>query len=119
MSKVNFQKYKSGIITIEARSLIPEKFINLLWKNGISVRNIVKKDITTLNIDISLKDYIKLKDIAKRTKTKVKIVERRGFAFFLIKVKRRNCFCNWYNIVCRYNLLFIYICMEYRNKCGS
>lgn len=92
MSKFNFQKYKSGIITIEARSLIPEKFINLLWQNGISARNVIKKDITTLNIDISLKDYIKLKDIAKRTKTKVKIVKRRGFAFFLIKIKRRIAF---------------------------
>lgn len=90
MSKFNFQKYRSGIITIEAQSLIPEKFINLLWKNGINIRNIIKKDITTVNIDVSLKDYDKIKNIAKRTKTKVKIIERKGFAFFLIKIKRRS-----------------------------
>jgi similar to stage IV sporulation protein len=90
MSKFNFQKYKSGIITIEAQSLIPEKFINLLWKNDINIRNITKKDITTVNIDVSLKDYAKIKNMAKRTKTKVKIVRRKGFAFFLIKIKRRS-----------------------------
>ncbi len=90
MSKFNFQKYKSGIITIEAQSLIPERFINLLWKNNINIRNVIKKDITTVNIDVSLKDYTKIKSMAKRTKTKVKIVRRKGFAFFLIKIKRRS-----------------------------
>lgn len=89
MSKLSFQKYKSGIITIEIQSLIPEKFVNLMWKNGVYIRNIKKKSITTMTMEISLKDYGKIEDIAKKTKTKIKIVERRGFAFFLIKVKRR------------------------------
>lgn len=90
MKKFNFQKYRSGIVTIEAKSLIPEKFINLLWKNNINIRNVVKKNMTTMVIDISLKDYGKIENIAKRTKTKIKIVGRRGTAFFLIKIKRRS-----------------------------
>ena len=89
MSKLNFQKYKSGIITIEIQSLIPEKFINLMWKNGVYIKNIKKKNITTMTMEISLKDYGKIENIAKKTKTKIRIVERRGMAFFLIKVKRR------------------------------
>ncbi|NMM61944.1 sporulation protein YqfD [Clostridium sp. P21] len=90
MSNFNFEKYKSGIITVEVRSLVPEKFINLLWENDVKIKNITKKDITTMNIDISLKDYGKLKSAAKRTRSKVKILERKGFAFFLIKVKGRS-----------------------------
>lgn len=89
MSKLNFEKYKSGIITIEIQSLIPEKFVNLMWKNGVYIRNIKKKSITTMTMEISLKDYDKIEDIAKRTKTKIRIVGRRGLAFFLIKIKRR------------------------------
>lgn len=89
MSKLNFQKYKSGIITIEIQSLIPERFVNLMWKNGVYIRNIKKKSITTMTMEISLKDYDKIEGIAKKTKTKIRIVGRRGIAFFLIKVRRR------------------------------
>lgn len=89
MSKLNFQKYKSGVITIEIQSLMPERFVNLMWKNGVYIRNIKKKSITTMTMEISLKDYGKIEDIAKKTKTKVRIVGRRGLAFFIIKVRRR------------------------------
>ncbi|MBC2579244.1 sporulation protein YqfD [Clostridium sp. DJ247] len=89
MSKINFTKYKSGIITIEIQSLIPEKFVNLMWKNDIRIKNIKKKNITTMTMEINLKDYSKIEDIAKKTKTKIKVVDRRGLAFFLIRLKKR------------------------------
>lgn len=90
MKEVNkFKKYKNGVITIEIQSLIPERFVNLMWKNGVYIKNIKKKNITTMTMDISLNDYDKIEEIAKKTKTKIKITGRRGFAFFLIKIKRR------------------------------
>lgn len=90
MSKFNFNKYKTGIITIEIQSLIPEKFVNLMWKNDVHIKNIKKKSITTMTMEVSLRDYDKIEDIAKRTRTKVKIVGRKGFAFFIIKLKKRG-----------------------------
>lgn len=87
MSK--FDKYKRGIITIEIQSHIPEKFINLLWKNEVQIKNISKKSITTMTMDINLKDYNKIKEISKRTKTKIKIINRKGFTFFFFKIRRR------------------------------
>lgn len=89
MSKFSFKKYRSGIITIEIQSLIPEKFVNLMWKNGVHIKNLKKENITTMIMDVNLRDYDKIEEIAKKTKTKIKIIKRRGFAFFLIKVKRR------------------------------
>ncbi len=89
MSKFSFKKYKSGIITIEIQSLIPEKFVNLMWKNGVHIKNLKKENITTMIMDVNLRDYDKIEEIAKKTKTKIKITKRRGFAFFLIKIKRR------------------------------
>lgn len=89
MSKFSFKKYKNGIITIEIQSLIPEKFVNLMWKNGVPIKNLRKENITTMIMDVNLRDYDKIEEIAKKTKTKIKIIKRRGFAFFLIKIKRR------------------------------
>lgn len=82
-------KYKKGIITIEIQSHIPEKFINLLWKNEIEIKNIRKKNITTMSMDMNLRDFPIIDDIAKRTKTKIKILNRRGLSFLFIKIRRR------------------------------
>jgi len=86
----NFKKYKKGIITMEIQSLMPEKFINLLWKNGVVAKNIRKINITTVVLDVRLSDYGEITKVAKRTNTKVKIIGRSGVSFLLIKLKSRS-----------------------------
>lgn len=86
---LNFKKYKNGIITIEVQSLMPEKFINLLWKNGVYIKNIKKINITTMSMDVNLKDYSAIEEISKKTGSKIKIIGRRGTAFFFLKMRRR------------------------------
>lgn len=87
MSKIN--KYKRGTMTIEIQSHIPEKFLNLAWKNNIQIKNIRKRSITTIVMDINLKDFSLIEEIAQKTKSKIKIVNRRGVTFFLLKIRRR------------------------------
>ncbi len=87
MSKLN--NYKRGIITIEIQAHIPEKFINLLWRNGVQIRNIRKESITTMLMDINIRDYHSVEEVAQKTRTKIKVVGRKGFSFFLIKMKKR------------------------------
>lgn len=89
MSNLFFDKYKKGIITIEAQSLIPEKFINLLWRNDVKIKNIKRVNMTTVLLDISLMDYGKIEELAAKASTKVKIVNRKGIAFFIIKLRKR------------------------------
>lgn len=86
----NLKKYKKGIITMEIQSLIPEKFINLLWKNGIVAKNIKKINITTVVLEVRLSDYGEISKVAKRTNTRIKIIGRSGMSFFLIKLKSRS-----------------------------
>lgn len=86
MSDMN--QYK-GIITVEIQALMPEKFINILWKNNIHAKNIKKITITTLTMDISLNDYDRVEELAKKTNTKVQILKKRGMAFYIIRLKKR------------------------------
>ncbi len=74
---------------MEIQSLIPEKFINLLWKNGVVVKNIKKINITTVILEVKLSDYDEIGKVAKRTDTRYKIIGRKGFSFFLMKVRSR------------------------------
>lgn len=80
---------KNANITIEIQSMIPERFINLLWKNGVKVKNVVKTNVTTFVLDIDLKDYAVMDNIARRTGTKVTIVKRKGISFLILFLKRR------------------------------
>ena len=74
---------------MEIQSLIPEKFINLLWKNGIVVSNIKKVNITTVVLEMKLSDYGEISKLAKRADARIKIIGRSGLSFFLMKVRRR------------------------------
>ncbi len=89
---MNFKKFQRGIITLEIRVKNPEKFLNLLWKNNIVIKNISKENITTLIMKIKLSDYKEIEKIAQRTNTKIKIIKREGISFFVIKLKKRMAF---------------------------
>lgn len=86
----DFSKYKNGTITIEIQSLIPERFINLLWKKDVRIKKIKKITITVMTMEIALKDYGAVEECARITNTKVKIVERRGLTFLWLKLKKRT-----------------------------
>lgn len=90
LSKVNLNKYERSIITLEIQSLMPEKFLNLLWSNAIEVKNIRKKDMSTFTLEISLKDYRKIEGISKKTESKIKVIGRKGMAFFAFRMRKRK-----------------------------
>ena len=74
---------------MEVQSLMPEKFINLLWKNGIIAKNIKKINISTVVLEVNLSDYGEIGKLAKRTDSKIKIIGRSGISFFIIKLRSR------------------------------
>jgi similar to stage IV sporulation protein len=86
----NFIKYKSAVITIEIQSIMPEKFINLLWKDNIYIKNIRRKNITTRVMEVRLSDFYKINKIAKRNGVRIKIVKRRGLSFLLLRFKKNK-----------------------------
>jgi len=75
---------------MEIQSLMPEKFINLLWKNGVVAKNIKKINITTVVLEVKLSDYSEITKVAKRTNTRIKIIGRSGLSFFYIKLRSRS-----------------------------
>lgn len=87
------KKLKKGTITIEVRAMIPEKFINLLWSHGIYSKSIRKLDLTTFLVEVNLGDLKEVQVIAKRINAKVKVVGKKGLAFYIIRAKRQVSLC--------------------------
>ncbi|AND85662.1 sporulation protein YqfD [Clostridium tyrobutyricum] len=88
--KNNFYNYKNAVITIEIQSIMPERFINLIWKNDVYIKNIIRKSVTTVVMDIRYKDYNKIKKIGKKTGTRIRIVRRWGLSFLILRIQKNK-----------------------------
>ncbi|MDD6440751.1 MAG: sporulation protein YqfD [bacterium] len=87
--KSSVRKYLSGYLKIQIFGYSPERFLNLCSYQKINLWDLNVKG-RTYEMKISVKDFRKLKPIIRKTKTKVKVVQRYGFPFFLQKYKTRH-----------------------------
>ena len=88
-NKYNLSRRRHGLLRIQLKSKELERFINLLCKNKIVQMNIRKESINSINFDINYEDYSKMRELAYKTKSKIKIIDRKGIPFLKIKLKRR------------------------------
>jgi similar to stage IV sporulation protein len=68
---------------------MPEKLINILWRNGILVREIKKINVTSLVVKVDSSDYAKIKEYCDRTGCKIRIIDKKGLRFFALRFKDR------------------------------
>ncbi len=88
-NKYNLFGRRRGLLRIQLKSKELERFINLLCKNKIVQMNIRKESINSISFDINYEDYSKTRELAYKTKSKIKIIDRKGIPFLKIKLKRR------------------------------
>lgn len=88
-NKFKFRKYDTGTITIQLQSKNIERIINVFWSHGIIISNIKKNTINVITFDISFQDYYKVKELADRTKSRLKIINRSGAVFLKMRLKKR------------------------------
>ena len=91
--------YIIGYVNIKVESYFLERFINICISKKILLWNIKRKRSTILYANISIKDYKRLKDIAKKTKSRVKIVSKKGAPFLIHKYRKRKIFLGFFVLV--------------------
>ena len=84
--------YILGYVTIEIEGYFTERFINLCNTKKIFLWNLKKINSGIINTNASISDFKKLKDIAKKTKCKIKICKKEGIPFFFNRYKKRKIF---------------------------
>lgn len=85
-------RWLQGYLKIIEYGKFSERFFNLCKFKNIQLWGIEKLN-ETYECYIKLKDFYKLKSICKKTFVKVKIIERKGFPFFVEKIKKRKSYC--------------------------
>ena len=84
--------YLIGYLNIQVEGYFIERFINICIGKGILLWNIRREKSSLMYANVSKKDFRKLKQIAKKTKSRIKIREKKGFPFILNKYRKRKLF---------------------------
>lgn len=84
--------YILGYVNIEVEGYFIERFINICNSKKILLWNMKRKHYTIIRANIGIRDFKKIKEIARKTKCRVKIQKKRGLPFVLHKYKKRKIF---------------------------
>lgn len=88
-----------GYVTIEVEGYFIERFINICQSQKIFLWNLTRTKTTIMKANISIRDFKKIKSIAKKTKCRVKIEKKKGIPFLLHKYKKRKLFVALFLII--------------------
>lgn len=88
---IDFLKYLRGYLRIKVWGFSPERFMNLCSNKEILLWNIVREE-GVYYMCISLKSFYKLRPIARKTGTRVAVIQRYGLPFFTPVLWKRKIF---------------------------
>lgn len=84
--------YLLGYATISVEGYFIERFINICISKNVLLWNLKRKKSSFLFTNIAIKDFKKIRQIAKTTKCHVKIEKKKGLPFLLHRYKKRKIF---------------------------
>lgn len=88
---ISILRYLKGYLRIRITGYSPERFLNLCSHHQIYLWDLTPSS-HSYEMYISVKGFRKLKPIVRKTRTKVIIVGRYGFPFFLHRYRKRKMF---------------------------
>ena len=91
------------IIRISKQGFV--RFLNLCLQNNIYIWDILEQEKEIL-ISVTLHDFLKIQDIVRKSKVKIHIINRRGFPFYMVRMRR-------YLVLC-VGILFCLFCLFYQ-----
>ncbi len=97
-------KYIIGYVNIRIEGYSAEKLINKCINSKIFFWNIKREKSTIVYTNVSIKDFKKICKIARDTKCKVKVLNKKGLPFLLHRYKKRKIFL--ISVIIIFSMLF-------------
>lgn len=91
--------YIIGYIRISVEGYYIERFINICRNNKIAIWNLKRSKNVKLDLNIGIKDLKDVAKIAKQTKCRIKIINKKGLPFLFNKYKKRKLFFGFLLII--------------------
>ena len=84
--------YIIGYLRISVEGYYTERFINICTNKKLLIWNLKRDKNVKLYLNIGIKDFKQLSDVARKTKCKIKIKKKSGLPFVLNRYKKRKIF---------------------------
>lgn len=88
-----------GYVGIEVEGYFIERFINICNTQKIFLWNMKRLNSTIVRVNIGIRDFKKLKQIAKKTKCRIKIQKKKGLPFIMHRYKKRKIFFIFFSLI--------------------
>ena len=85
-SAVNFVR---GSVLLEVKSSYPERFFNLCARHGIEFWDMTNDGLGVFRIRMTVKNFKRIRPVARKAMCRVHIVKRCGLPFFLNRFRKR------------------------------
>ncbi len=105
----NILNYFTGYVNVKVEGFFIERFMNMCKGKKILLMDIKREKSTIMYADVKLEDYKRLRQIAKKTKSKIKIQSKKGLPFTAHKYRKRKIFAILFLIV----IVFMVISSNY------
>ena len=79
-----------GFVTVSAEGSFTERFINICTRRGIMLRNVKRPGSEKIIADMDIADFRRIAPIARKSKTRVRIIRRCGLPFLLHRYRHRK-----------------------------
>mgnify|MGYP003291775168 FL=1 len=88
---VKLLKYLQGYVRIKVEGYSPERFLNLCNVHKILIWGIDSQNLIC-EMYVGARDFKKLRPLARKTSTKITLLEKRGVPFFIYRFRKRKIF---------------------------
>ena len=88
---IKLLKVIRGYVKVRVEGYSPERLLNLCNANGILLWGVENHELT-YEMYVSVRDYKKLRPFARKTRTKIILLEKHGLPFFLHRFRKRKMF---------------------------
>lgn len=95
----NCLNYFTGYVEIKVEGFFIERFINICISKKILLIDIKRDKATIMYAKVGISDYKKLRQVAKKTKTRVKIENKKGLPFKAHKYRKRKIFGVFFTLI--------------------
>jgi len=90
MLLVRIFNYLKGYLLVSVDGYFLERFINMCIRNDVFIWDIHKMSSAKMRVKISVRAFRRIRPIALRTKSRVRIYRRRGLPFVVHKYRKRR-----------------------------
>lgn len=92
-------RYLTGYVKITVEGYFIERFINICISKKIFLWGVKRKNTSILTANIGIKDFKKIKSVAKKSKCRIHLENKKGIPFLLNRYKKRKIFVGMLGIL--------------------